>query len=142
MAEKLHVGRGTQWPLMAYISTQVTAISGCRMFDGINGTQGTCWTSSFIDGGHAKSSMGPKRWLKVVFFCGKAPCRRGVQWPLMAYIAPQVTVISGCSSLSGLLGPRAHTKYLSQALRGIVHARWVHNGFWRGSFFGVRNPHV
>ena len=53
---------------------------------------------------------------------------RGIEWPLMAYIATLVTVISGCSSLSGSMGPRAHTKYLSHAVGGIVHARWVRHG--------------
>ena len=46
-----------------------------------------------------------------------------------------MTVISGCSSLSGSLGPRAHTKYLSQALRGIVHARWVRKVSGEGHFW-------
>ena len=95
--------------------------------------------SSFGDGGHAKSSMGPKRWLEVVLFGGKSPCRMGIQWPLLAYIATQVTVISGCSSLLGSVGPRAYTNYLSQAVGAIVHARWVRNGLWRGSFL-AKNP--
>ena len=34
-----------------------------------------------------------------------------------------MTVISDFSSLLGAMRPRAHTKYLSQAVRGIVHAR-------------------
>ena len=66
---------------------------------------------------------------------------RGIQWPLLAYIDTQVTVISGCSSLFGSMGPRAHTKYLSQAVGGIVHAQGVRNGLWRGSFL-KKNPHV
>ena len=66
---------------------------------------------------------------------------RGSQWPRLAYIATQVTVISGCSSLLGSMGPRAHTKYLRQAVGVIVHARWVRNGLWRGSFL-VKNPHI
>ena len=65
---------------------------------------------------------------------------KGIQWPLMTYIATQVTVISGCSSLLGSMGPRAHTKDLSQAVRGIVNARWVCNGLWRGSFLVKKIP--
>ena len=59
----------------------------------------------------------------------------------MAYIATQVTVISGCSSLLGSMGPRAHTKYLGQAVGAIVIAPWVRNGLWRGSFL-VKNPYL
>ena len=32
LAENLHVGSRTQWPLLAYIATQVTVISGCSIF--------------------------------------------------------------------------------------------------------------
>ena len=32
LAETLHVGRGIQWPLMAYIATQMTVISDCSFF--------------------------------------------------------------------------------------------------------------
>ena len=32
-----------------------------------------------------------------------------------------------------MLKPRAHTKYLIQAVGAIVHAQWVRNGLWRGS---------
>ena len=92
--------------------------SGCTFrlerFPWINGTGGPCPTSSFGEWVHAKSLMGPKRWLEVVLFDRKSPCRRGIQWPLMPYISTQVTLISGCSSLRGSMGPRAHTKYHSQ----------------------------
>ena len=37
------------------------------------------------------------------------------------------------------MGPSAHTKYFSQTVRAIVHARWVRNGLWRGSFL-VKKP--
>ena len=40
----------------------------------------------------------------------------------LANIATQVTVISGCSSLLGSMGPRAHTKYFGQAVGAIVNA--------------------
>ena len=39
-----------------------------ELFVWINGTCGTCQTSSFGDGVHVKSSMGPKRWLERVTF--------------------------------------------------------------------------
>ena len=35
------------------------------------GLNGACRSYRFGDGGHAKSSMGPKRWLKVSFFAEK-----------------------------------------------------------------------
>ena len=81
---------------------------------------------------------GGRRWS---FLAEKFPCRRGVQWPLLANIATQVTVFSGCSSLLGSMGPRAHTKYFGQAVGAIVNAPWVRNGLWRGSFL-VKNPYV
>ena len=74
------------------------------------------------------------------FFAKNLHVGREIQWPIMAYIATRVTVSSGCSSLSGSMGPRAHTKYLSQALRGIVHARWVRNGLCTGSFLDSKSP--
>ena len=76
------------------------------------------------------------------FLAEKSPCRRGIQWSLLANIATQVTVFSGCSSLLGSMGPMANTKYLGQARGGIVNAPWVRrNGIWRGTFL-VKNPDV
>ena len=50
--------------------------NGCNFwlywFLWINTTTGTCRTSNVGDGGHCKSSMGPKRWLVVVLFGDKA----------------------------------------------------------------------
>ena len=43
----------------------------------IDGTQGVCLTSRFGDGGHAKSSMGPERWLEVVLFWRKISMSEG-----------------------------------------------------------------
>ena len=50
--------------------------------------------------------------------------------------------MSGCSSLLGSMGPRAHTKYLGQAVGGILHARWVRNGLWslERVIFGKKSP--
>ena len=57
--------------------------SDCKLwlewFVWINGTQGTCPTSRFGDGGLDRCSMGPKRSLERVFFSLKSPCLRGVQ---------------------------------------------------------------
>ena len=75
-------------------------------FPWINGTGGTRRASSFGEWVHAKSSMGPKWWLEVVLFGRKSPCRRGIQWPLVAHIATQVSVFSGCSSLWGINGTK------------------------------------
>ena len=71
---------------------------------------------------------------RVTFSPILSACLSGIQWPLLAYIDTHVAVFSGCSSLAGLMGPMMHTKYLSQAVGDIVHARWVRNGLWRESF--------
>ena len=54
------------------------------------------------------------------FLAEKSPCQRGIQWPRLADMATHVTAFSGCSSLLGSMGPRAHTKYLSQAVGAIM----------------------
>ena len=77
----------------------------------------------------------PNGGLRWSFLVENLHVGRGIEWPLMAYIATLATVFSGCSSLSGSMGPRAHTKYLSQALRGIVHARWVGKVSGEGHFW-------
>ena len=69
-----------------------------------------------LNGSQAVAGGGPF-WRKNLHVGG------GIQWPLLSYIATQMTVISSCSSLLGSMGTRAHTKYLSQSVGGIVHAR-------------------
>ena len=111
------------------------------------------WNDSYGSmgpGGHVRhlalvmGAMPSPQWIpnsawRWSFLAEKSPCRRGIQWPLLANIATQVTVFSGCSSLLGSMGPRAHTKYLGQSVWAIVNAPWIRNGLWRGSFL-AKNP--
>ena len=110
--------------------TQVAVISGWNDLNGPMGPVERVEHLALVNGSMPSPQRVPNSgWrLEVVLFGGKSPCRRGIQWPRMAYIATQVTVISGCSSLLGSMGPRAHTKYLGQAVGTMVNAPWVRNG--------------
>ena len=58
--------------------TQVAAISVWNDSYGSMGPGGHVRDlARFGDGGRAKSSMDPRRWLEVVLFGRKSPCRKG-----------------------------------------------------------------
>ena len=120
-----------------FLSSNITQVAVIQVW---NDSYGSMGPRRHV--GHLASVMGAMpspRWIpnggwRWSFLAEKSPCRRGVQWPLLANTATQVTVFSGCSSLSVSMGPRAYTKYLGQAVGAIVNAPWVRNGLWRGSF--------
>ena len=103
--------RGVQWQVLSSNVTRAVVFSG--------------WNGLYLYGsmgpvghvGHLASVMGSMpspQWVpngdwRWSFLAEKSPCWRWIQWPLLAYIATQVTVISGCSSLLGSMGPRVHT---------------------------------
>ena len=119
--------------------------SGCNFwlewFVWINGTQGTCATSRFRDGGHAKCSMGPKRSLERVFFGLKSPCLRGFNGTFLASNVTQVTVISGWNDLYESMGTKGHVGHLASVIGSMPSPQWVPNGGWRWSFL-AENLHV
>ena len=118
LAENPHVGGGLNGTFLSSNVTQVAGISGWNDLYGSMRPVGRVRRLALVNGSMTSPQWVPNGGWRWSFLAGKSPCRRGIQWPLVAYIATQVTVISGCSSLSGSMGPRAHTKDLSQALGG------------------------
>ena len=116
--------------------TQVAAISVWNDSYGSMGPLGHVRHLVLVMGAMTSPWWVPNGGWRWSFLAGKPPCRRGVQWPLLANKATHVTAFSGCSSFLGSMGPRAHTKYLRKAVGAIVNAPWVRNGLlrWRGSF--------
>ena len=121
--------------------TQVAVISGWNSFYSSMGLVGHFKHLALVVGAMPGAQWVPNGDWSGSFLAPKSSFLRGVQWHRLACIATQVAEISGCSQLSGSIGPRAHTKYLIQVVGAIVHARWVRNGLWRGSFF-VKNSHI
>ena len=130
--------RGIQRHVLVLRLSDITQVAVISVWNDSYGSMGP--------GGHVEhlvslvmGAMPSPQWIpnggwRWSFLAEKSTCRRGVQWPLLANIATQVTVFSGCSSLLGSMGPRAHTKYPGQVVGAIVNAPWVRNGLWRGSF--------
>ena len=122
--------------------TQVTVISGWNDSYGSMGPKGHVEHLDLVMGAMSSPQWVPNGGLRWSFLAETLHVGRGIQWPLMAYIATQMTVISDCSFFWGSMGPRVHRKYLSHAVGGIGHARWVHNGLWIVGSFLVRNLYV
>ena len=80
--------------------THVAVISGWNGSYGSMGPRGHVRGLDLVMGSMPSPQWVPSGGWRGSLFGGKYPCRRGIQWPLLAYIATQVTVISGCSSLS------------------------------------------
>ena len=125
---------------MASNVTQVTVISDCNDLYGSMGPKGHVRHLDLVMGAMPSPQWVPNSGWRGSFLAENLHVKRGTQWPLLAYIATQVTVISGCSSFLGSMGPRAHTQYLSQTVGGIVHARWGHNDLCGEGHFWSEMP--
>ena len=74
--------------------------------------------------------------LRRSFLAENLNVRRGVQWPLLAYIATQMAVSSGWNGSYGSMGPKGHIRrlYLYLVMGVMPGPQWVPNNRLRGSF--------
>ena len=108
----------------------------------INGTWGTCQTSRFGDGVHARCTMGPKQLLETVFFSLKYPhVGGGFSSTFLASSVTQVAKISCWNDLYGSMGPKGHVGHLALVIWPMPTPQWVPNSGWRWSFL-AENLHV
>ena len=104
---------------------------GCNFrlewFVWIHGTQVTCPTPRFGDGGHARCSMGSKRSLERIFFSLKSPCLGRFQRHVLGLQCHSNDCTFDRNDLYRSMGPGGHVKHLVFVMMAMSGAQWVQN---------------
>ena len=101
--------RGFNGTFLASNVIQVTVISGWNDLYESMGTKGHVGHLASVIGSMPSPQWVPNGGWRWSFLAENLHVGWGAQWPRLAYIGTQETVISGCGSLSGSMGPQAHT---------------------------------
>ena len=114
--------------------TKVAVISGWNDTYGSMGPDGHVGHLALVMGAMPSPRWVPNGSWRWSFYAENPQVGREVQWPLMAYIATQVAVISGWNGSYGSTGPYGHVGHLALVMWDMPGVQWVQNNRLRGSF--------